>query len=247
MNGNTSADWPAAVTILNEAGESDIVLLCEHASNHMPAEYDRLGLSPEDCERHIAWDIGAADLTRLLSTALDAPAFLSNYSRLLIDLNRPLHVPACIPARSEETDIPGNVGVPETEMDRRIRKMFDPYHVSVSEHIDAREREGRGTRIVSIHSFTPTFRGQDRPWHAGILHGDAAAFAQQVIASLRSGSDLLVDANVPYTVSPDDDYGLLVHGDQRGFPAILVEVRQDLLARDADIARWSERLAEALQ
>ena len=57
-------DWPAAVEFLNAQGGSDIVLLCEHASNHIPAEYERLGLAPHHLDRHIAWDIGAAELTR---------------------------------------------------------------------------------------------------------------------------------------------------------------------------------------
>ncbi len=83
-------DWPPAVEMVNAAGRSPIVLLCEHASCHIPADYGRLGLPEAEVKRHIGWDIGAADVARGLSARLDAPLFLGTYSRLLIDLNRPL-------------------------------------------------------------------------------------------------------------------------------------------------------------
>ena len=101
------ADWPPALEIVNQAGRSPIVLICEHASNHMPAEYGGLGLGPVDLSRHIAWDVGAAEVTRHLARLLDAPAFLAGYSRLLIDLNRPLGAASSIPLVSEATEIPG--------------------------------------------------------------------------------------------------------------------------------------------
>src|SRR5262249_11345691 len=148
---------------------SDIVLLCEHASNHIPEEYDGLGLKQNDLERHIAWDIGAARLTRTLSHTLDAAAFLGCYSRLLVDLNRPLHVPASRAARSEDTDIPGNNNVEDMEVERRATSIFHPFHDRVAVHIDKRVRERRTTRILSVHSFTPVYRGKKRPWHAGVL------------------------------------------------------------------------------
>ena len=109
MKNPSDSDWPPAVEVINEHGGSDIVLLCEHASNHMPAEYGGLGLDPRHLDRHISWDIGAAKVARRLSAHLDAPAFLGGYSRLLIDLNRPEGVPGSIPVRSGDTDIPGNV------------------------------------------------------------------------------------------------------------------------------------------
>ena len=40
---------------------------------------------------------------------------------------------------------------------------------------------------------------------------------------------LNVAANVPYVISRDADYAVPIHGDDRGIPAVLVEIRQDLL------------------
>ncbi len=94
----------------NEGGATPFVLPCEHASNHVPAAYAGLGLPPRDLGRHIARDIGAAALARGMSRRLDAPPFLSGYSRLLIDCNRPPGAPTSIRARSGGTTSPATSG-----------------------------------------------------------------------------------------------------------------------------------------
>ncbi len=239
-------DWPEPIEIVNEGGLSDIVLICEHASNHIPAEYAGLGLGAVDLTRHIAWDIGAAAVTHALAAKLDAPAFLGTYSRLLIDLNRPLGVPTSIPERSESTGIPGNAGLPEAEKKRRGEIIFAPFHSRVAEHLLARERAGRKSRIVAVHSFTSVFFGKARPWHAGVLYDSSRAFGEAVIAALRQDGTLNVEPNVPYVIGRDHDYAVLVHGHDRGYPSILIEVRQDLLISAEGIADWTRRLATAL-
>ncbi|PTE12487.1 N-formylglutamate amidohydrolase [Mesorhizobium helmanticense] len=238
--------WPAAVEVLNENGRSDIVFLCEHASNHMPVEYSQLGLDTSHLQRHIAWDIGAAEVTRLLSALLDAPAFLSSYSRLLIDLNRPLGTSGSIPVLSEDTEIPGNVGLDAAERERRAAIMFTPFHDRVAAHLDRRAKDGRPTRIATIHSFTPVFLGIARPWHAGVLYDRAGEFGETILEGLRRDGTLNVAANVPYVISRDADYAVPIHGDDRGIPAVLIEIRQDLLASRPDIEAWANRLADAL-
>jgi len=239
-------DWPAAVDVINEQGSADIVLLCEHASNHMPVEYRQLGLEPRHLERHIAWDIGAAEVTRRLSARLDAPAFLSGYSRLLIDLNRPLDAAGSIPVRSEDTDIPGNIGIDPTERARRAALMFTPFHDRVAAHLDRRAAAGRKTFIVTIHSFTPVFLGVPRRWHAGVLFEKAHDLAHVILSGLGTDKAITVDANVPYVISRDGDYAVPIHGDNRGIPAVLIEIRQDLLSNEAGIAEWTDRLVNAL-
>ena len=241
-----SPDWPPAVEILNAAGRSALILICEHASNHIPSQYARLGLDDEDLARHIAWDIGAADVTRALSKRLDATAFLSGYSRLLIDLNRPLHVADSIPQRSEATEIPGNCSLAVAERERRARLMFHPFHDSLRAHIDRRAADGRRNVLIAIHSFTPVYLGQSRAWHAGVLFDKAEALGQALIAHLRRDPSLNVDANVPYSVGAEEDYALVVHGDLLGNPAALIEIRNDLIADAAGVAEWTDRLAPAL-
>lgn len=240
-------DWPAAVEILNEHGRSPFVLICEHASNHIPAEYDKLGLDDKELTRHIAWDIGAADVTRALSKRLDASAFLGGYSRLLIDLNRPLHVADSIPLRSEATDIPGNLSLDAAETERRRRLMFHPFQDRLRAHLEERDADGRRNVLVAIHSFTPVYLGQQRVWHAGVLFDKAALLGQALIAQLSRDPLLNVDANVPYGVSADADYALVVYGDQLDNPAVLIEIRNDLIADPDGIEVWTRKLEDALR
>lgn len=245
-------DWPPAIEIVNEHGSSDVVLLCEHASAHVPEEYNRLGLSETELHRHIGWDIGAAAVTRHLAELLDAPAFLGTYSRLLIDLNRPpevsengANVPASIPLRSERTDIPGNVGIGADEIARRRARIFDPYHAFVASHLD--QRPTTGTRLVTIHSFTPLYMDEKRPWHCGVLFNKSWRFAERILCVLGAEEGLVLGANVPYTISEDADYAIPVHGEGRGLDSVLIEIRQDLISDDQTARQWAERLAKALR
>lgn len=220
------------------------MLLCEHASNHIPDEYGGLGVALSDLHRHIAWDIGAAALTRTLSKRWDATSFLGTYSRLLIDLNRPLRTPDSIALRSEITDIPGNIGLSADEIDRRENLIFKPYHQRISEHLDVRQGYGLNTNLISIHSFTPVFHGERREWEAGVLFSAAEELGLSLVKSLRD-SGLNVGANVPYRTNRLEDYAVPVHGDDRGVPAVMIEVRQDLLADIDKIETMAEKLSVA--
>ncbi|SHI33089.1 Predicted N-formylglutamate amidohydrolase [Roseomonas rosea] len=238
---------PAPVTLLNAEGASPFVLLCEHASNHIPARLGALGLPPAELSRHIAWDIGAAELARRLSALLDAPLFLAGVSRLVIDLNRPPGVPTSIPERSEDTAIPGNLGLGVEERAAREGAWFHPFHVAVAALLDRRQAAGAPTLVVGVHSFTPRFQGVDRPWHAGVLFGEAEVFGRALAAAIGADPSLVVGENEPYRIEPGvHDYTVPVHGDARGLDAALIEVRQDLLADAAEIEAWALRLASAL-
>ncbi len=221
------------------------MLLCEHASNHIPAQYHGLGVNPADLTRHIAWDPGAAEVTRRLSQALDATAFLGTYSRLMVDLNRPLEAPSSIVTRSEATDIPGNINLDEVDIRRRINTIFLPFHAEVGSFLDARQKAGRPTRLVCIHSFTPVYLGEARTWHGGVLFGEARAFGEKMLALLQTPG-LNIGANVPYATNRSEDYGVPIHGDDRGIPAILIEMRNDLIADETGVAAWTDRLTAAL-
>jgi predicted N-formylglutamate amidohydrolase len=241
-----SHDGLPALEVVNEAGSSAVVLLCEHASNHVPAEYGRLGLPPEELRRHIAWDIGAAALARSLSARLDAPLFLGGCSRLVIDLNRPLWSTTSIPEVSESTAIPGNRTISASERERRAAAWFHPFHGRVAACLDRRAAEGRRTVVVGVHSFTPVFLGVRRPWHAGVLYVRASGLGRALVARLAAAGGLEVGDNEPYRIEVEHDYTVPVHGDARGIDAVLLEVRQDLLdAADAPEA-WASRLAAAL-
>ena len=238
-------DEPEVVTVLNAAGTSPVVLVCEHASNFIPASYDGLGLSAADRQRHIAWDIGAAGVTRALSGLIDAPAFLAGWSRLLIDGNRPIGAPSSIPETSEATVIPGNRGLGAAERERRADRFFRPFHDRLSAFLDARRAAGKDTWLVAIHSFTPVFLGVARPWHAGILYGHSRDWGARLVAAFDS-PDRPVAANEPYMIEAESDYLAPVHGEARGLPTVLFEIRQDLVATAAAEQDWARAIAALL-
>lgn len=244
--GATGAHDAPAATAENASGVSPYVLLCEHASHFIPPEYGGLGLPGAELRRHIAWDIGAAALARLLSHMLDAPLFLSGYSRLLIDCNRPLGTPTSIPERSEDTVIPGNAGLSAAERVRRAAAYFSPLEQLVTAELDRRTRLAIPSIVLGVHSFTPVFQGVRRPWQAGVLYAEATDFGRGLVERLAADAALTVGDNQPYQVEAEHDYTVPVHGDRRGIPAALIEIRQDLLGAEADIARCSAWLAPAL-
>lgn len=236
----------SAYALINEGGRSPYVLVCEHASRFIPEQFAGLGLSPADLERHIAWDIGAETVAVQLSRLLDAQLILANYSRLIIDLNRPLDSITSIPEVSETTLIPGNIEISPDERRHRAAAYFTPFHDRLSQLLDARERQKKPSTILGMHSFTPSFKGVSRPWHAGILFRRSRTFGERLTRSL-GGSAANIAENEPYRIADDGDYAVPVHGEARGLDAVLVEIRQDLIGTDSGAKDWANRLAVALQ
>ena len=105
-------------------GQSPFLLVADHAGNAIPRALGRLGVAEAERVRHIAWDIGIAGLGQLLADALDATLIQQNYSRLVIDCNRPPGTPTSIPEISEHTPIPGNVGLNEANREPRAPARF---------------------------------------------------------------------------------------------------------------------------
>lgn len=233
-----------AVVVVNETGRAPFVLVCEHASRLLPSGYARLGLPAAEFDRHIAWDIGAAEMATRIACLLDAPLFLAGYSRLLIDLNRPPRSKSSIPEVSEATSIPGNIGLHPSEARRRRKLWFEPFQKAVAAHLD--DRLGEPTAVVGIHTFTPVFHNAQRPWHAGVLFGQAEEFGLELASAIEARCRCILGRNEPYRIEVEEDYTVPVHGDSRGLAAALIEVRQDLVTDVFAIDRWSRMLAGAL-
>ena len=105
-----------AFEIVNAGAAPHLIFVCDHASNALPPEYGALGLDPQLFQRHIAYDIGAADVTRAMAQAFNAPAVLGCYSRLLIDLNRGADDPTLVMKLSDGAVIPGNAKADSAEV-----------------------------------------------------------------------------------------------------------------------------------
>lgn len=234
-----------AYTLSREASEHPLILVCEHASRFIPDGLNDLGLSDEAAREHIAWDIGALALAEGLAEALGATLLAANYSRLLIDLNRPRHAPDSIALQSEIYQVPGNRDLDEATREYRRHCLFKPFHARLQTLIDARVEQNKPVRVVGIHSFTPIYYGQPRSLEVGVLYGQAREYAQQVIDGL-SRHPLKVAGNQPYKVDPLVDMTVPVHGDARGLDSVLIEVRNDLLRTPEDVSRWTDYLAPLL-
>ena len=243
--GNEALAWQAAgsAAIINRGGRSPYVLVCDHASNTLPSAYGSLGLSVADLTRHIAWDPGAAPVARLMSTALDAPLVESCVSRLVIDCNRPLDAPDLIPAISETTVIPGNCDLSEEARAARIALAYDPFHAAIEDVVAERLAAGRETRLVSVHSFNPVYKGVQRPWHIGIIHDDDRRLAAPLIAALQSLDGIVVGVNEPYSPADRVYFTLERHARSRGLPCAMIEIRNDEIPAEAGQRKWAELLA----
>lgn len=233
----------SAFTTLRPAGKGRFILLCDHASNRIPAEMRNLGLPEAELERHIAWDIGAEGITKELSAILDSPAVLCGTSRLVIDCNRQLSAPDLIPEISDRTVIPGNRGLSEAQRQSRIRRWFEPYHAEIESVIEASERP----RIaISIHSMTPSLAGAVRPWQIALSSYRDRSLTEPMLAGLKLAGDITVGDNQPYDLDPLVDYTIPFHAMRRNLPHLQVEFRQDEVSEIAGQLRWARRFAEAL-
>lgn len=241
-----AADEPAPVTLYNDGAASPFLLVADHAGNLIPRALGGLGISAAERARHIGWDIGIAGVGRRLADALGAPLIQQNYSRLVIDCNRPPGVPASIPAISELTEIPGNTGLSEAAKAARARAIFWPYHERIEGELDRRRQAGRPTVLIALHSFTPVFKGVARSWHAALLYNRDPRLARRLLALLEDENGLTVGDNAPYFVSDQTDYTIPVHGERRGLLHALIEIRQDLIADENGQRQWAERLARLL-
>jgi predicted N-formylglutamate amidohydrolase len=241
-----AADEPLPVLVRNAEGKSPFLLVADHAGNLIPPALGRLGVAETELKRHIAWDIGIAGLGRALSDALDATLIQQNYSRLVIDCNRPLESETSIPDISEQTPIPGNAGVDDASKAARAGEIFWPYHERIEAELDRRQRTGRPVAMISLHSFTPVYKGAKRPWHAGVLYNRDARLAHRLMTLLNAEEGLFVGDNAPYFVSDTSDYTIPVHAERRGLHHVLIEIRQDLIGDEAGQRAWALRLARVL-
>jgi predicted N-formylglutamate amidohydrolase len=241
-----AADEPAPVLVHNAAGRSGFLLVADHAGNVIPRALGRLGVAAAELQRHIAWDIGIAGCGRLLADALDATLIQQNYSRLVIDCNRPVDAASSIPEISERTAIPGNTGLDATKRAARAKEIFQPYHDRIEAELERRQRAGRPTALVALHSFTPVFMDVARPWHAAVLYNRDPRFAHRLMALLNAEQEFTIGDNAPYQVTDASDYTIPVHAERRGLHHVLVEIRQDLIADQAGQAQWAARLARLL-
>lgn len=237
---------PPLFSVYNDTGKAPVLLVADHASRNIPAALQQLGLDDAAMEKHIAWDIGSADLARALADQLDAPLILAGYSRLIIDLNRQPDDPTAMPPISDGIVIPGNQMLDEQQKSWRIETYFRPYHAAITARLDQFEQAGVTPALLSIHSCTPVYGNVQRPWQIGVMWDKDPRIASRLLQRLNQLPDLCIGDNQPYSGRHPHDYTIDFHAEGRGLPHAGIEVRQDLLNSPDDARHWAGVLAEAL-
>ena len=231
-----AADEPAPFSILNPAAGKPLLLVCDHASRVFPRALGDLGLDPLARRCHLALDIGAGALTAKLSESLGATAVLAGYSRLVVDCNRDLLDPGAFLEFGDGIDIPGNRNLRPEQKAARAEAIYWPYHRAIDAEIKRLAGEGRSPAMIAIHSFTPVLDGVSRPWEFGILW-DADPRIADILMRKLAGSGFVVGDNEPYSGRAPQDFTVDNHAEAAGLPHAGIEVRQDLIADDAGVAR----------
>ncbi len=243
--GLLGASDPPPVRLLCPEGASDFFLTADHAGRAIPQGLASLGLPDSELARHIACDIGIAELTEALSARLDAAAVLQRNSRLVIDCNRNPEWPSSIPEISETTVIPGNQRLSAGDRGAAPRGVL-ALSPEIAELLNARAAAGRRTVLVAMHSFTPVFKGVARPMHVGVLYNRDPLLPHILLELLRGERGLVVGDNQPYAISDDSDYTAPAHAERRGLPYVEIEIRQHLIGDAKGQLEWAERLARLL-
>ena len=239
------AEEAEAFIILPGRLDCGVLVLCDHAVSAFPPEYGTLGLAAPETLRHIAYDVGAAGVARRLAAALEAPAVLTRFSRLLIDCNRGLDDPTLVMRLSDGVVVPSNRDLDSAEHEKRIARFYEPYHRAIDRVIDMASTSGVTPALVSMHSYTPLWRGCARPWHAGVLWDKDPRLALPLLQALSAERGLVIGDNEPYSGRLKGD-SLWRHGTMRGLAHAIVEIRQDLIGDERGQEEWGDRLAGAL-
>ncbi|HLT92763.1 MAG TPA: N-formylglutamate amidohydrolase [Woeseiaceae bacterium] len=239
-------DEPAPCSVLNGASTYPVLLVCDHASRRLPRALGDLGLDPVARQSHLAWDIGAGELTRRLAASLGATAVLAEYSRLVVDTNRDLLDAEAFLAWGDGVAIPGNRNLGPAERAARAEAVYRPYHRAIHEQIRRLVAAGRVPAVLAIHSFTPVLDGVSRPWEVGILWDVDRRVPDILIPALEEAGYHVGD-NEPYSGRSPQDFTIDHHAEAAGLPHAGIEVRQDLLSGEDGVARMAELLARIVR
>ena len=239
-------DEPSPVREYRRNGRSPFVIAVDHAGRRIPRRLGDLGLPQSEFDRHTASDLGAFEVARRVSDALDAPLIAQEYSRLVIDCNRTPGSETSIPGMAESLPVPGNRNLGAQEIAARQSEIFEPYHARLRALLQERQDAGRPTILVTQHTMTDILFEVRRAMHAAVMYDRDRRFAGIVLEMLRRDPQLSIAENEPYLVLLTH-FTVPNHAEARGLPYVELEVRQDLVLDETGQAEWAQRIAGALQ
>ena len=241
------ADEPSPAIPFHAEGRAAALICCDHAGRAIPRRLGDLGVPKAALDQHIGWDIGALDVATRLAAHLDAPGLYQPYSRLVIDCNRKLDSPTLSPEVSDRTPIPGNRGLTAAQQEARVASIWRPYHQALAAALATRRAAHPQAVLISVHSFTPSMGGKDRPWEIGVVWSRDERIAVPLLAALKELPGICVGDNQPY--NGRDGFGFTVphHAGSLGLPHVMLEIRQNEIDEPAKAALWADRIADCLR
>lgn len=220
------------------AKDAPIFLTCEHASERMPEGYAWPEADAWLAGTHWAFDLGAAALVHDLADAMDAPAVLSRFSRLIVDPNRPADSDTLFRAEAEGRPVELNRGIDPAERQRRLDRFHRPYHEAIEARLPGYDAE----IVFSIHTFTPNYEGQVRQVEVGVLFNEEEELGVRAAEAIRAAG-FVTELNEPWSGKAGLIYAAERHAHAHGRRALELEFRQDLAVRPEERARLVQALA----
>ena len=237
-----------SVKVVNANGTHPVVLVCEHASSFIPEDFDQLGLDSQAALSHIAWDPGASAVAHHLSNRLNAVLVEGTVSRLVYDCNRPPESPTAVPSQSEIYEIPGNDNLSDAQRNARTEQVYFPFEKALAQ---ALSDHSAVPILVTIHSFTPIFKGTPRDVEIGVLHDSDTRLADAILQGADSNFNVL--RNQPYGPEDGVTHTLVHHGLKNQLLNVMIEIRNDLITSEANqknvaehLQRWIESALQSL-
>jgi predicted N-formylglutamate amidohydrolase len=234
------------VVAFNNEGRAPVLVVSCHAGRAVPERLNNLGLTADQLDTHDGWDIGVQMVSEHLCKQFDAPGIFSAYSRLVIDCNRRLWDPGLIRKEIDGACIPRNVNLTNDDVGKRIEGIYLPYHYAIARKLELLASAGVKPLVLAVHSCTPVYNGEARPWSIGIAHSADESVSRPVFEELSLRGDYLVGDNEPYSVDYDIDYTVVAHGLGESLPHLFIEFRQDLISTRPEAERWADVLYEAI-
>ena len=229
---------------IDNAQENVFFFICDHASNFIPKKFKNLGLSQKQISSHIAWDIGARDLTLSLSRSTNSCCIIANFSRLLIDLNRDQQDSDIIIRQSTEGKVFGNQNLEKNQLAERLH-FHDIYHFNLRKLIKKKINENKKIKLIAIHSFTKTILNKTRACEIGILWNSRIEKVVSLIKFFQS-LNINVGNNYPYS-GFFYNYTLDIHSKENMLTSFCLELRNDLINNKKGIDKWTKILKLALK
>jgi predicted N-formylglutamate amidohydrolase len=233
----------APVEVVNPSASAPLLLVCEHASNHIPTEFADLGLDPATRQSHVAWDPGAMAVATHLGALLDARLVAGTVSRLVYDCNRPPEAPDAMPAHSELFDIPGNANLGNAERAHRSQTIYAPFRAALAASLT---QAPQPRALVTVHSFTPVYMGKSRAVELGILHDEDSRLADEMLRLAPQFMKMDVQRNAPYGPENGVTHTLRLHGIGNGILNVMLEIRNDLIVTGDQQRNVAGRIARLL-